>query len=169
MTSAFSWQMCSPLPCFILYSKPKLACYPRYLLTSYFCIPVPYCEKGHLFLVLFLEGLIGLHRNFQYQLLFHQCLGHILMIAAVAAKSLQSYLTLCNPMAAHQAPLSLGFSRQEHWSGLPFASPMHACMLSHFSHVQPVATLWTAAHQAPPSTGFSRQDYWSGLPTCDIK
>ena len=28
-------------------------------------------------------------------------------------------------MAAHQAPSSLGFSRQEHWSGLPFPSPMH--------------------------------------------
>ena len=28
-------------------------------------------------------------------------------------------------MAAQQAPLSLGFSRQEHWSGLPFPSPMH--------------------------------------------
>ena len=27
--------------------------------------------------------------------------------------------------AAHQAPGSLGFSRQEHWSGLPFPSPMH--------------------------------------------
>ena len=27
--------------------------------------------------------------------------------------------------AAHQAPLSLGFSRQKHWSGLPFPSPMH--------------------------------------------
>ena len=26
--------------------------------------------------------------------------------------------------AAHQAPLSLGFSRQEHWSGVPFPSPM---------------------------------------------
>ena len=26
-------------------------------------------------------------------------------------------------MEAHQAPLSLGFSRQEHWSGLPFPSP----------------------------------------------
>ena len=26
---------------------------------------------------------------------------------------------------AHQAPLSLGFSRQEHWSRLPFPSPMH--------------------------------------------
>ena len=27
--------------------------------------------------------------------------------------------------AAYQAPLSTGFSRQEHWSGLPFPSPMH--------------------------------------------
>ena len=27
--------------------------------------------------------------------------------------------------AAHQAPPYLGFSRQEHWSGLPFPSPMH--------------------------------------------
>ena len=27
--------------------------------------------------------------------------------------------------AAHQAPPSLGFSRQQHWSGLPFPSPMH--------------------------------------------
>ena len=27
--------------------------------------------------------------------------------------------------AAHQAPPSLGFSRQEHWSGLPCPSPMH--------------------------------------------
>ena len=26
-------------------------------------------------------------------------------------------------MAAHEAPPSLGFSRQEHWSGLPFPSP----------------------------------------------
>ena len=28
-------------------------------------------------------------------------------------------------MAVHQAPPSLGFSRPEHWSGLPFPSPMH--------------------------------------------
>ena len=33
-------------------------------------------------------------------------------------------------MAAHHAPLFLGFSRQEYCSGLPFPSPMHACMLS---------------------------------------
>jgi len=27
------------------------------------------------------------------------------------------------PTAAYQAPLSVGFSRQEYWSGLPFPSP----------------------------------------------
>ena len=32
------------------------------------------------------------------------------------------------------------------------------------SHVQLLATPWTAAYQAPPSMGFSRQDYWSGVP-----
>ena len=38
-----------------------------------------------------------------------------------------SRVRLCEPpkMVAHQAPPSLGFSRQEHWSGLPFPSPMH--------------------------------------------
>ena len=35
------------------------------------------------------------------------------------AKSLQSYPTLCNPMDCSQVPLSMGFPRQESWSGLP--------------------------------------------------
>ena len=36
----------------------------------------------------------------------------------------QSCLTLCDSgTAAHQAPLSMGFSRQEYWSGSPFPSP----------------------------------------------
>ena len=47
------------------------------------------------------------------------------LFAAAAAKSLQSCPTLCDPTdGSHQAPPSLGFSRQEHWSGLPFPSPM---------------------------------------------
>ena len=42
------------------------------------------------------------------------------------AKSLQLCPTLCDPIyGSHQAPPSLGFSRQEHGSGLPFPSPMH--------------------------------------------
>ena len=76
--------------------------------------------------------------------------------AAASAKSLQSCLILCDPIdAAHQAPLSLGFSKQEHWNGLPFSSPMHVCMLSRFSCVWLYATLWAAAYQASLSTGFS--------------
>ena len=69
-------------------------------------------------------------------------------------------------MAAHQAPPSLGFSRQQHWSGLLFPSPMHESEKWKWkrSHVRPSATPWTAAFHAPPSMGFSRQEYWSGVP-----
>ena len=38
----------------------------------------------------------------------------------------KSCLTLVTPCTvAHQAPLSMEFSRQEYWSGLPFLSPGH--------------------------------------------
>ena len=80
-----------------------------------------------------------------------------------------SRVRLCATLetAAHQASPSLGFSRQEQWSGLPFPSPMHesekwkgSCpVVSNF-----LATPWTTAYQAPPSMGFSRQEYWSGVP-----
>ena len=47
-------------------------------------------------------------------------------LAAAVAKSLQSCPTLCDPIdGSPPGPLSLGFSRQEHWSVLPFPSPMH--------------------------------------------
>ena len=69
-------------------------------------------------------------------------------------------------MAAHQAPLSLGFSRQEYWSGLPFPPPMYESEKWKWSHsvMSDSATPWTAAHQAPPSMGLSRQEYWSRVP-----
>ena len=91
---------------------------------------------------------------------------------------------------AWQAPLSMGFSRQEHWSGWPCHPPRdlsgpgiepaflksHALAggffttsttreaLSRFSCVQLFAAPWTVAHQAPLSMIFPRQEYWSGLP-----
>ena len=80
-----------------------------------------------------------------------------------AAKSLQSCPTLCDPIdVSHQAPLSLGFSRQEYWSGLPFPSPMRK--VKSLSRVRPSATPWTSAFQAPLSMGFSRHEYLSGVP-----
>ena len=80
-----------------------------------------------------------------------------------------SHVQLCaTPQtAAHQAPPSLGFSRQEHWSGLPCPSPVHAkwkVKMKSLSRVGPSETPWTAAYQAPPSIGFSSQEYWSGVP-----
>ena len=50
------------------------------VLTSYFCIPVPYNEKDIFFGVLVLEGLVGLHRTVQLQLLQHYWLGHRLRL-----------------------------------------------------------------------------------------
>jgi len=76
-------------------------------------------------------------------LCFLKYLVHHYMNAAAAAKSLQSCPTLCDPidgmllllsrfshvqlcatpeMAALQAPLSMGFSKQEYWSGVPLPS-----------------------------------------------
>ena len=50
--------------------------------------------------------------------------------------------------ATHQALPSLGFSRQEHWSGLPFPPPTHESEKGKWSHsgrVWLLATPWTAA------------------------
>ena len=48
-------------------------------------------------------------------------------VLCYATLSRFSRVRLCTTpeTAAHQAPPSLGFSRQEYWSGLPFPSPMH--------------------------------------------
>ena len=85
-----------------------------------------------------------------------------------AAKSLQSCPTVWpqRRQPTHQAPLSLGFSRQEHSGGLPFPSPVHESEKGKWSRsaVPDFVTPWTAAYQAPPSMGFSRQEYWSGAP-----
>ena len=46
---------------------------------------------------------------------------HVLCVCALVS---QWWPTLCNPWTvAHQAPLSMEFSGQEYWSGLPFPSP----------------------------------------------
>ena len=74
MTSVFSWQNSVSL-CPALYSKAKFACYFRYLLTSYFCLLVPYNETT-CFSMLVLKDLVVLHRPIQPQLLQYYYLGH---------------------------------------------------------------------------------------------
>ena len=69
-------------------------------------------------------------------------------------------------MAAHQAPPSLGFSRQElEWVAISFSNAWKwKVKVKSLSHVRLLATPWTAAFQAPPTTGFSRLENWSGVP-----
>ena len=57
------------------------------------------------------------------------------------AKSLQSCLTLSDPQTVdHQAPLSMGFAKQEYWSGLPCPPPgdLPNPGIQHTSLVSPV-------------------------------
>ena len=83
-------------------------------------------------------------------------------------KSLNCVRLFATPWTvAYWAPLSMGFSRQEHWSGLPFPSPAKTIereKVKSLNCVRLLVTPWTAAHQALPSIGFSRQEYWSGVP-----
>ena len=86
--------------------------------------------------------------------------------AAANSQSLQSCLTLCNPIegsllgsldpgilqARTLECIAISFSNAWKWK----------VKVMWLSRVRLLATPWTAAHQAPPSMWFSRQEYWSG-------
>ena len=70
----------------------------------------------------------------------HKHTSIILLKATVYAQSLSRVQLFATPRtAARQAPLSMGFSRQEYWSGLPFPSPGHLpeAGIKHASSVSP--------------------------------
>ena len=69
---------------------------------------------------------IIIHLCTKYLLTAYHVLA-LLLLLLLLLLSRFSRVRLCATqwMAAHQAPPSLGFSRQEHWSGLPFPSPIH--------------------------------------------
>ena len=52
------------------------------------------------------------------------CIVHLLLLLLLSHFS-RVRLCATPQISAHLALLPLGFSRQEHWSGLPFPSPMH--------------------------------------------
>ena len=64
--------------------------------------------------------------DYSYEIKRRLLLGRKAMANLLLLLSRFSRVRLCATpeMAAHQAPPSLGFSRQEHWSGLPLPSPM---------------------------------------------
>ena len=77
----------------------------------------------------------------------------------VKVKSLSRAQLLVTPWtAAYQAPPSMGFSRQEYWSGVPLPSPksLQSCLT--------LRNPMIIVRQSPLSMEFSRQEYWSELP-----
>ena len=58
-------------------------------------------------------------------LLEHRLLAFAFSLLLLLSHFSRVRLCVTPRAAAHQAPLSLGFSRQEHWSGLPLPSPVH--------------------------------------------
>ena len=95
---------------------------------------------------------------------------HEAAVAAAAAKSLQSCPTPCDPIdGSPPGSPFLGFSRQKHWSGLPFPSPMHESEKWKWSRsVVSNSSQPHGAYQAPPSMGFSRQEYRGGVPLLSL-
>ena len=93
---------------------------------------------------------------------------HTVSANATVAKSLQSCLTLCDPIDGRPPGSSVpGIlqARTLEWVAIAFCNSWAwKVKVKSLSHVRLFVTPWTAAFQAPPSMGFSRQEYWSGVP-----
>ena len=83
---------------------------------------------------------------YMYNLLYHICVLLLLLSHFNRVRLCASPQT-----AAHQAPPSLGFSRKEHWSGLPFPSPMHE---SEGEATQSCLTLRDSMDYSPPGSSI---------------
>ena len=91
-----------------------------------------------------------------------------IVAAAAAAKSLQSCLTLCDPIdgSSPGSPIpGILQARTLEWVAISFSNVWKwKGKVKSLSRVRFLATPWTAVYQAPPSMGFSRQEDWSGVP-----
>ena len=93
--------------------------------------------------------------------------------AVAAAKSLQSCLTLCDPIDGSPpgSPVpGILQARTLEWVAISFSNAWQwKVKVKSLSRVRLLVTPWTTAYQAPPSMGFSRQEYWSGVPLPSLK
>ena len=88
--------------------------------------------------------------------------------AAAAAKPLQSWRTLCDPIdrSLPGSPVpGILQARTLEWVAISFSNAWKwKVKVKSLGHVRLLVTPWTAAYQAPLPMGFSRQEYWSGVP-----
>ena len=113
--------------------------------------------SGHIFVKGYIE-------HFSWLTIFYS----IICGGAAAAKSLQSCLTLCDPIDGSPpgSPVpGILKARTLEWVAISFSNAWKwRVKVKSLGHVRLLATPWTAAYQAPTSMGFSRQEFWSGVP-----
>ena len=86
----------------------------------------------------------------------------------VKVKSLSRVRLFATPwIAAYQTPPSMGFSRQEHWRGVPLPSPLHICKRpqKEWADIQTAASIFTLLSQGPLWVGKKGQHSGSLHPT----
>ena len=96
---------------------------------------------------------------------YHDFTVYVTLLLLLLSRFSRVRLCATPQMAAHQAPPSLGCSRQEHWSGLPFPSPMHESEKWKWS--RSVVSDSSGPHGLQPTRllcPWDFQEYWSGLP-----
>ena len=108
----------------------ELNWYILYVHTHTYIYGVLYILYIYSIFVLFYVGYSYVHKWDTIVLYLFLCYLFLVLISNLCCLLLLSRFSrvqLCATpeTAAHQAPPSMGFSRQEHWSGLPFPSPMH--------------------------------------------
>ena len=161
------------LPCFPLSFFLSLSSLPSFLSPSFlsvslvdksificFCLWKSPFFKNVIYLFYLFLAVLGLCCCTEFSLV---------VVAAAAAKSLQSCLTLCDPIdgspPGSPVPGILQAKTLE-WVAISFSNAWKwKVKVKSLSRVRLLVTPWTAAHQAPPSMGFSRQEYWSGVPS----
>ena len=139
--------------------------------ADFFFYYLVFCSELHEVLMYFVyEHLSREFANiFSFHVLSFNCiLSFYVQNLFAAAKSLQSCLTLCDPIDCSPpgSPVpGILQARTLEWVAISFFNAWKwKVKVKSLSRARLLATPWTAAYQAPLSMGFSRQEYWSGVP-----
>ena len=124
MTSAFSWQSCQPLPCFVLYWEAKLSCYSRYLFFFF------------LFKIIFYSSIVNSQCFrytadwFSYNTYIHT---HIYVCVYCCYVVIQSCPALCDPVDWSPPGSSFhGISQARIWDWVATPSPIQIYLLTSY-------------------------------------
>ena len=165
-TPSFVWKEIA----LISFPRPSPYFSPIFILGVFFTYKQPWFQSSRLssfYSPGLGEILIQAHTRSGALLPVRHLQGLVIRTTA-AAKSLQSYPTLCNPIDGSppgSAVPGILQARTLEWVAISFSNAWKwKVKVKSLSRVQLFTTPWIAAYQAPPSMGISRQEYWSGVP-----